>query len=209
MRFFKRCAITFLSAFVALVCVASGWLAWQYLRDPLAAISGEPLHLRVISEERFAHAGPSVMRQYRKLELASTEGERVQITVSLPTHARTRPMPVLILLGGHRTGRNNVKYVPQPGDNVLIGYEYPIERKKIKRGPSMVWKAAALRRTVLQVPGQVTAVIRWARSQPWADPELNSCFNVALFCLRTQNRGHALVVESPARPSTECGYLND
>ena len=133
MRFLKRCAITFLSAFVALVCVAGGWLAWQYMRDPLAAISRQPLHLRVISEERFAPAGPSVTRQYRKLELTSTEGERVRITVSLPTRARTRPMPVLILLGGHRTGRNNVKYVPQPGDNVIIGYEYPIERTKIKR----------------------------------------------------------------------------
>ncbi len=182
MRSLNRYAITFLGAFVGLVCVAGAWLAWQYIRDPLAAFPRQPFPLRIVSEERLAPTAPSGMRHYRKLVFASAEGEKVQITVSLPAHAPARPMPVLILLGGLRTGQNNVKYVPQPGDNVIIGYEYPID-KKIRRGPAIVWKAAALRRAVLQVPGQVTAIIRWARSQPWADPERISVLGFSLGAL--------------------------
>ncbi len=182
MKFLKRCALTLLGAFVALVCVSGGWLAWQLMRDPLAAFPREPAGLRIISEERFAPADSSDVRQYRKLVFASTEGERVRITVNLPAHGPARPLPVLILLGGLRTGQNNVKYVPQPGDNVIIGYEYPIE-KKIRLGPAIVWKAAALRRAMLQVPGQVTAIIRWTRSQPWADPERISVLGFSLGAL--------------------------
>ena len=182
MRSLNRYAITFLGAFVALVCVTGAWLAWQLICDPLAALPRQPSSLRVISEEQFDHAGSSEMRQYRKLVFASTEGERIQITVSLPAHVPARPMPVLILLGGLRTGQNSVKNVPQPGDNVIIGYEYPIE-KKIDHSPAILWKAKALRRAVLQIPGQVTAIIRWARSQPWTDPERISVLGFSLGAL--------------------------
>ncbi len=182
MRIFNGYTITLLGAFVTLVGVTSAWLAWQLMRDPLAALPRTSSSLRIISEEQIGHARSSDIRQYRKLELASTEGERIQITVSLPAHMPARPMPVLILLGGLRTGQNNVRYVSQPGDNVIIGYEYPIE-KRIKRSSAIIWNAAALRRAVLQVPGQVVAVTRWARSQPWADSKRISVLGFSLGAL--------------------------
>lgn len=182
MSLLKRCAITALGALVAFVGVAGGWIAWQLMRDPLAALPHEPAGLRIVSEERHAPADSAGAREHRRLVLMSTGGETIRITVNLPAPAPARPLPVLILLGGLRTGQNNVKYVSKPGDNVIIGYEYPIA-KKIRFGPAIIWEAPALRSAVLQVPGQVAAVIRWTRAQPWADPARVSVLGISLGAL--------------------------
>ncbi|MCH9019833.1 MAG: hypothetical protein IIA73_05670, partial [Proteobacteria bacterium] len=75
MGLLKRCAVTALGALVAFVGVAGGWIAWQLMRDPLAALPREPAGLRIVSEQRLARADAA--REHRRLVLASTGGETV------------------------------------------------------------------------------------------------------------------------------------
>ena len=50
----------------------------------------------------------------------------IGIIVSLPDPLPDRKLPILIVLGGLGTGENNIRYLPDAGDNAIVGYDWPI-----------------------------------------------------------------------------------
>ena len=106
----------------------------------------------------------------------------MRIALSLPEDAGARPLPTVILIGGLRTGREALAHVPDLGRNAVVTYEYPLGRAHWRRGflPAQI---AAARSAALAVPGQLAAVVRWVRAQPWADPDRVSLVGVSLGAL--------------------------
>ncbi len=104
---------------------------------------------------------------------------RIGLVVSLPDPLPDRPLPILVVLGGLGTGLKNIRYVPPAGDNVVVGYDWPIPRK-LPRGIDLFWQAPGLYDRVFRVPGQIATVVEWVAGQPWAERERISLLGFSL-----------------------------
>lgn len=105
------------------------------------------------------------------VQLSSTSGLRVNFRVIRDDVAITVG-PVLLTLGGHRTGSDAVDLFGDVGNRAVVGIDYPYS------GPQKVKGAVAIARTIPQarqafldtVPA-VSLVLDWILEQPWADDD--------------------------------------
>ncbi|MEQ8195877.1 MAG: hypothetical protein RIB59_15450 [Rhodospirillales bacterium] len=176
--------------------IATG--AWLWLRDPLQALPEPPRHVLAaqLSETE------TLDRIERTMTLRGGTGNGIGngigLFVSLPANTTTERLPVIILLGGLGTGAKNARYVPKPGRNALIAYDWPMPLY-IPTGLSLAAQIPDFRARLLAIPAQVTAAIAWAKKQPWADPDRVSLLGFSLGALvapavqrMAEKHGHAL-----------------
>ncbi len=81
-------------------------------------------------------------------------------------------LPVLIVLGGHRTGSDAVELFGHVGNRAVVALDYPYD------GPEKVKGIVAIARTIplarqafLDTPPAVSLVIDWLTEQSWVDSE--------------------------------------
>ena len=102
--------------------------------------------------------------------------------MSLPDPLPPRRVPLVVIVGGLGTGWNTVRAlleVGDPGPNAIVGYDWPLP----ERDPGLAEiarHAAAYRRNVLSVPGQLDAILAWGARQAWADPARVSLLGFSL-----------------------------
>ena len=105
------------------------------------------------------------------VELSSTTG--LQVNFRVIRDAETGGgIPILLTLGGHRTGSDAVDLFGDVGERAVVGLDYPYD------GPEKVKGAVAIARTIPQarqafldtVPA-VSLVVDWLMEQPWADAD--------------------------------------
>lgn len=150
------------------VVVAGFWLTWQARpkhaellarRSPLANAEAEPEQ---------TEAGGFVSQAVR---VRARSGLTVDLRVLRPG-GETGPLPLMVLLGGHRTGRDAVKLLGEPGHFVVAALDYPYDGPERPRG---AWQSLATvpaaRRTLLDTPAAVLLAIEWLASQPWVDAQ--------------------------------------
>jgi dienelactone hydrolase len=98
----------------------------------------------------------------------------VGLTISFPDPLPARKLPVLIVLGGLGTGEENIDYLKGMGDNVLVGYDWPLPEQFPKTNSvaariDLASRIPDLYRRLMRVPPQVASGIDWIVRQPWAD----------------------------------------
>jgi pimeloyl-ACP methyl ester carboxylesterase len=171
----KRLLVGALSLFLVLVL---GYAAWSTWRDPLAGLpspDGAPT-LAALSVE--LHGG----RRLEHVRLDARGLGQINIVVSLPDPLPNRKLPVVVVLGGLATGARGVHHIPVIGDNVVIGYDWPIPAR-LQKGLALLRHAPTLHDRVLSIPGQVATVIRWAQAQEWSDASRVSLLGFSLGAL--------------------------
>jgi hypothetical protein len=176
-----------LAGVLAVGIVAGGWAGWWFSRMPLEYVEREIPALTPGEDTTYYYKGFIGDRVFRDLVLvaegADAEGVGpVRITISLPRNPPPDPMPVVVVLGGHRTGRKNLKHIPAPGPNVVIGVDYPYAAE-LKKADTSFDRFVAARRTAFAVPSQVVAILRWAGAQEWADQTRISLLGYSLGAL--------------------------
>ncbi len=180
MRMLIRALLGIVLAVAVLVGAAVAWLS---LRDPLAALPVGTQGAALV-ERQLEYADG---RQLHRVVLREPTLGRIALVVSLPEPLAARPLaarrlPVIVLLGGVKTGADAVRLLPSPGANAVVGYEWPVGRD-VPDGAAVSPQAYTLYRQVLSVPGQVVAAIDWVAEQPWADGERISLLGVSLGAL--------------------------
>jgi dienelactone hydrolase len=101
--------------------------------------------------------------------LHTDTGLRIDARVLRPT-AQHRPLPVVVLLGGHRTGRDAVRLIGHPGEAVMVALDYPYHgATRIDSGASFLRSINEVQETLLNTPPAASVVLDWLESQPWAD----------------------------------------
>jgi hypothetical protein len=181
-----RVAAKLLLAIVALLALhvglVVGWLLLDDQSDPERLIEGPLPDVTAATVRPYAGGGCGENRHCRDVVLDPAAERPVRIAISLPGDAGPELLPAVILVGGLRTGREALEHVPDLGRNAVITYEYPLRRDHWRRGflPAQI---VAARAAALAVPGQLAAVVRWTRAQPWADPERVSLVGVSLGAL--------------------------
>ena len=86
----------------------------------------------------------------------------------MPVTIPEKGLPVVVILGGLEVGKYTLKYIPDPGNNIIVTYQYPYQPEYWYRG-SALRELPIIRSTVLSVPSEVLSLIDWISSREWAD----------------------------------------
>jgi len=150
-----------------IVAASLAWLRWD---------AGRPLDARF--DERAGNlAGAAVLESSASsgqasqfIRLGSDTGLQVSIRVIRKIDA-TRPLPVLIILGGHRTGSDAAELFGAVGERAVVALDYPYAGPDKVRGLGQTLKTVPLaRKAFIDTPPAVTLTIDWLEDQDWADP---------------------------------------
>ena len=105
------------------------------------------------------------------MTIESDSGLAVRARVIRPEMPETT-LPVLIVLGGHRTGSDAVDLFGDVGERVVVAMDYPYDGPEKVRGVVQIAETLPLARQAFRdTPPAVSLVIDWIVDQPWADRE--------------------------------------
>ena len=114
------------------------------------------------------------------VELTSDKGLVVNLRVLRPAAGDAR-LPLVILLGGHRTGRDAVDVLGNPGRLAVAALDYPYHGPEKIRGVRQVLKAVPeIQRGLLDTPYAVSLALDWLIKQAWVDPNRIELMGVSL-----------------------------
>ena len=150
-------------ALVAVAAAIGGGALWLADRDPLSSLPPPEHDLKA---ERVS----VTLREGRKVEhfiLHTSELGDIGVVVSLPEPLPRYALPIVLVLGGLGTGEENIRAVPDPGDNALVGYDWPMPVRL--DAWAILTGMPGLYRQVMTIPGQVSSALDWLDGQPWAD----------------------------------------
>jgi dienelactone hydrolase len=170
-RILRIVVVFVLGGTVLLALIAAGWATRERARDPLGVIPHAPGDVRIVADSAYAvvtTAGEE--RVFRDLVMETADVGTIRVTTSWPAVAPGRPMPLVVVLAGLRTGRESLTYLEEHGPNVLVGYEYPYSRDTFYQS-TRVAQVPAIRRAILSVPSQVAHVAGYLRDNEPVDPE--------------------------------------
>jgi dienelactone hydrolase len=103
------------------------------------------------------------------IRVTTNAGLAVDARVLRPA-AQDGPLPVVVLLGGHRTGRDAVGLVGHPGRAAMVALNYPYHGENSIRSAADLFRSIrAVQRALLDTPPAASAVLDWLETQDWAD----------------------------------------
>lgn len=186
MRRLRRVFLALLLVLLLVLLPPALFLAWQGLRDPLAALPRPPVGVEIaamVERESLwpepsaadAAASPPPVRRHRWLSLstpAAPDFGPLRLRLDLPADWQEgERLPVLVLVSGLRKGRDNIEQFPPLGRNAVVGYSYPFPHRLSLEDSLGLEATPRLYDQVMQSPGQVAVMLAWIRQQSWADPE--------------------------------------
>lgn len=105
------------------------------------------------------------------VELQANNGLTVRFRVMRPGDS-SEPLPLVVLLAGHRTGSQAVELIGDPGPLAVAALDYPYQGpEKIRSVWSGVTNLAGIQRALLDTPPAVSVTLNWLVEQPWVDAE--------------------------------------
>jgi len=106
---------------------------------------------------------------YETVALTASTGLRVDLRVNRPATGGGR-LPVVLLVGGQRTGKDAVDLAGRPEGVAFVAIDYPYQGN---RDPEGLWASLAIapdvQRTFLDTPPALSLAISWLVEQPWVD----------------------------------------
>ncbi len=149
---------------VALIGLA--WLRWdahQPRSDYFDERQGE-ISSVAITESRTPFGQKSEL-----VYVGSDSGLNVRFRVIRDDSAEA-PLPVMVVLGGQRTGSDAVDLFGDVGARAVVGIDYPYDGPQRVRGFSQTVSAIApARQGFLDTVPATSLVLDWVLEQPWAD----------------------------------------
>ena len=178
MRLIVRIFVRFvLLPAIVLLAGALAWLWWDAgrpLDDYFAGRRGSLVGGQVLEPS-------SAGRQLSELvRITSTSGLQVRVRAIRDGNSRSK-LPVLIVLGGHRTGSDAVDLFGVVEGRAVVAMDYPYDGPEKVRGIGQTLSALPLaRRAMIDTPPAVSLVVDWILTQPWADASRISVVGASL-----------------------------
>ncbi|MCB1116369.1 MAG: hypothetical protein KDK71_07865 [Chlamydiia bacterium] len=124
----------------------------------------------VLSEKKYTVPDKQEIRTYIDVVLDAGKGGEANFTVSLPEKVPEEGLPTILIVGGLKTGRESLQFIPDHGNYALIAYEYP-KRLKTLHKINVLWHLYTVRKAALEVPIELLAIIHYLHGQPWVNQE--------------------------------------
>src|SRR5215831_6558790 len=157
MRYIRLVVGGAFAAGILLLALALGWV-WLGSADDLPRSKAAVL----VAARNEVRSG----RLLRYVTLSDEQLGSINFTVSLPDPPPRGRLPLVIVLGGAGSGENSIRFIDAAGDNVIVGYDWPLPTI-FPKGARALIELPSLQRCALSVPGQIATMLRWLISQPW------------------------------------------
>jgi dienelactone hydrolase len=110
-------------------------------------------------------------QQNQSVQLESNSGLRVSFRVIRNAQVAA-PQPVMMVLGGHRTGSGAVDLFGDVGSRVIVGIDYPYDGPQKVQGVTSALRAIpSARQAVLDTVPAVSLILDWLVTQEWVDQD--------------------------------------
>jgi len=167
-RILRKLALYVLLAIVLVPMVGLAWLRWEAGRPQVDRFRERHGTLAEI------FVAESITRDGQASEfitLRSDSGLAVSLRTIRDASNHDR-LPVLVVLGGHRTGSDAVELFGHVGNRAVVALDYPYDGpEKVKGIVAIVRTIPLARRAFLDTPPAVSLVMDWLIEQPWVDTE--------------------------------------
>jgi hypothetical protein len=114
-----------------------------------------------------------------ELTLVSSTGLNLDISVRVPASIDS-PSPLVILLGGYRTGRDAARLVTDTRGVVVAALSYPYRGELAPRGIALLTHIPKIQRAILDTPPAVLLALDYLLEQPYIDSEKLELAGVSL-----------------------------
>jgi len=144
-------------------------------RDPEAYFErrqGDLAELILRAESR------SASHRTEDVELISSDGLRVEAKVRYP--ATPSSLPTIIILGGHRTGKDAVELVDELDGFVVAAISYPHDEEAWSKGLALLRQIPAARRALLDTPPALSLLVDYLVERSEVDPDAIELVGVSL-----------------------------
>lgn len=101
------------------------------------------------------------------VRVTSTSGLAVEMLVKRPVGEGRRPL--VLILGGHNTGRDAARLIPDTRGRVVVALNYPYDGPHRIKGLAVLRWAPDIRQALLDTPPAIQLAIDWLADQPWVD----------------------------------------
>ncbi|MEX2259199.1 MAG: prolyl oligopeptidase family serine peptidase [Woeseia sp.] len=146
--------------------VALVWLQWDANRDHSDRLRARQGDLVTATHETLK-SDPAIIAE--RVRLASDSGLEVTVRVLRPTQHDNK-LPVLMLLGGHRTGSEAVALFDEVGERAIIALDYPVSKPVDPRGTLGTLAALPIvRNAFFDAAPAIWLATDWVHEQDWAD----------------------------------------
>ena len=142
--------------------LADGWMT----RSPEPYFAARHGELAAVRTEGSEGVGTARLTEYR---LTSTSGLEVEISILRPQQVSSR-LPAILLLGGHRTGRDAARLVPSEIGVIVAAISYPYDGPAKLRGMEVLTALPGIRRALLDTPPALGLAVDFLLSDPAVDP---------------------------------------
>lgn len=163
---FAKGVIFLLLGTTAVIGVALVWLQWDAKRDHsdrLRARQGE----LVTATHEMLKSDPALVAE--RVSLASDSGLEVTVRVLRPMHHDNK-LPVLMVLGGHRTGSDAVSLFDEVGQRAIVALDYPVSKPVDPSGTLGTLAALpVVRNAFFDAAPAIWLATDWVHEQDWAD----------------------------------------
>lgn len=163
-----------LAALLAATILFLAWLRWDAGRPRDAWWAMRQGTLAVADSESLPTAEGLRTAAVR---LRSDTGLEVGLRALRPARAASaangkgsEPLPVLVILGGHRTGREAAELIGDIEGLAVVALDYPYEGPHRVRGLGQtIATLPRIRAALLDTPPALSLALDWLHRQPWAD----------------------------------------
>jgi fermentation-respiration switch protein FrsA (DUF1100 family) len=162
---------------VVLLVVPGALLVLSAHRDPT------PYFLERRSRLAAVHEGPEETvegHRVRAVRLTAESGLQVELLLKRPVDPAAARRPLAVLLGGHNTGREAVRLVPDTRGAVVAALAYPYRGEHRLKGLAVVRHVPAIRRAILDTPPAVMLALDYLAALPDVDPQRIEAVGVSL-----------------------------
>ncbi|HUD97115.1 MAG TPA: hypothetical protein VMO24_06190 [Woeseiaceae bacterium] len=105
----------------------------------------------------------------KTLELRSDSGLSATMRIVRPADPSS-PVPVMLLLGGHRTGSDAVDLLDRSTGRAVVALDYPYDGPRRTRGFfASLAVVPNVRQAFLDTPPAISLALDWLWEQPWVD----------------------------------------
>lgn len=118
---------------------------------------------------------------FQDIDLRSTSGLHVEMRVLLPEEVTTDKVPLVLLLGGHETGKNAVDLVKNPCGVAFAAINYPFDGTFLQN--TFLDKARLLlsiQAAFIDTPPALMLATDWLETQSWFDSNRTNLLGVSL-----------------------------
>ncbi len=148
----------------ALVALLVGGLTWLRFDDPVPRFGARRGHVaRVERDSQTVEDG----HRLERVTLRSSSGMTVQMLIKRPLSET--PAPLVVILGGHVTGRDAARLIPDTQGRVVVALSYPYLGPHRMKGLEVLRWAPDIRQALVDTPPAIQLSLDWLLQQPWVN----------------------------------------